>query len=424
MSPETPVPYLVQEPVAKKPIPLQERVQAILALGRALHSVGQPSYRIENMLVEVGQRLGLPVNVFSLPTGLIVSVEDEGGPHTHILRVRVEGAHLERLSQLTTITEKLIHWEISCQEAAAEFSAVMKQRPRWGRISTIAAYVFSAAAFSVFFRGGSSELLVANVVGLAVGSLAVLLHRVRATSRLFELLAAAAAGLISTFAVSVVGPFEEWIPLASGLIILLPGISLVDAVDELANGHLAAGGARMAGVGVAFLAIAFGAVVGTQTAEAIAGHPRQIESQVLHPGAIVLALLSVAVGSTIRFRARPRHFLAILVGSVVAFAGSRTGIAYFGPKAGPFLAALLLGIVANAFSRIWHRPPELVSLAGIAVLVPGSVGVKGLGALISQEAEKGVAFAFEMFLIAMALTAGFLISNWIVPDRTPFASDP
>lgn len=410
--------FLSQEDGVRRSIDLKERVSAILALGAALHSVGQPSYRIESMLVDVGQRLGLPVQVFSMPTALILSVEDDSGPHTHIVRVRAEGAHLERLAMLTTITEKLIRWEIGSREAALEFRAVMDQKPRWGRVSTIAAYVFSAAAFSVFFRGGSNEVIVASIVGFCVGCLAILMSRVRGRSRLFELTAAAAAALVSTLGLSVIGPFEEWIPLASGLIILLPGISLVDAVDELANGHLASGGARMSGVGVAFLAIAFGAVMGSEIASSLAGHEKQIESQVLHPLSIIPALLSVALGSTVRFRARPRQFLAILAGSTVAFTGSRAGIAWFGTPAGPFMAALLLGIVANTYSRIRKRPPELISLAGIAVLVPGSVGVKSFGALLSQDAHGGITAAFDMFLIAMALASGLLISNWIVRERT------
>jgi len=57
------------------------------------------------------------------------------------------------------------------------------------------------------------------------------------------------------------GSFVHWIPLASGMVILLPGLSLVDSIEELANGHLASGGARMAGVGVAFLALIFGVLL-------------------------------------------------------------------------------------------------------------------------------------------------------------------
>jgi hypothetical protein len=50
-------------------------------------------------------------------------------------------------------------------------------------------------------------------------------------------------------------PFAEWIPLASGLIILLPGLALVDAIEELAHGHLTSGSARLAGVGAILLAM-------------------------------------------------------------------------------------------------------------------------------------------------------------------------
>src|SRR5436309_3001087 len=63
------------------------------------------------------------------------------------------------------------------------------------------------------------------------------------------------------------GGTVAWVPLASGLIILLPGLSLVDAVEELASGNLASGAARLAGVGVGFLALTFGVLAGLHVAD-------------------------------------------------------------------------------------------------------------------------------------------------------------
>ena len=112
----------------------------------------------------------------------------------------------------------------------------------------------------------------------------------------------------------------------------------------------------MAGVGVAFLAIAFGAVLGSQLAASLEGAMRHAESQKLPDFILVPALLAIGIGSTIRFRGRYQDVVTSLVGSMVAFFGSRAGIAVeqIGPLAGPFLGALALGVVANAFARIFR----------------------------------------------------------------------
>jgi uncharacterized membrane protein YjjP (DUF1212 family) len=403
---------------AAHPADVRIRIDAVLALGQALHSAGLPAHRLESMLVRAARRLGLTLHPFCLPTGLLLSFEDDTGAQARLLRTPLGTMHLERLCRLTAIADELIAGRLSPADVPSRIAALMQEPTRWSGLATIGAYVFSAAAFSVFFRGGKKELLVAVWVGLVVGLMAIAMRRVRHSSRLFELVAAAAAAVVACTADSFLGAFENWVPLASGLIILLPGISLVDAVDELANGHLASGGARMAGVAVAFLALTFGTVLG----EALAGHipdERHVAAGTdeLPDWTIVPALVVVAAGSMIRFSARPIDFFAGLAGSATALLGARAGISLAGPFGGPFLAALLLGLVANGYARWRRQTPELLAIPGIALLVPGSVGVRSLSALLSEEITVGIDTAFHMFLIAMALVAGLLFSNSIIRTK-------
>jgi uncharacterized membrane protein YjjB (DUF3815 family) len=131
------------------------------------------------------------------------------------------------------------------------------------------------------------------------------------------------------------------------------------------------------------------------------------------------ALLLVALGSTIRFRARPGDYGAILAASAVALACSRVGAAVGGSLAGPFLAALVLGLAANLYARWRRQAAELLVIPGLAVLVPGSVGLRSLACLHDQNTAEGINTAFQMFMIAMALVSGLLFSNSLVRERTP-----
>ena len=134
-------------------------------------------------------------------------------------------------------------------------------------MTTASYYALSAAPFSIFFGGGWIELIVSTCVGLAVGAIAVVMARLQRSGRAFELVAAAAAAFIAGSADEIFGAYGGWIPLAAGLIVLLPGIALVDSLEELANGQLTAGASRLAGVGVIFLALTFGSIVGYAAAE-------------------------------------------------------------------------------------------------------------------------------------------------------------
>lgn len=400
-------------------VPPSDSGDLILALARALHQVGQPAHRVEQTLGLAARRLGAELNVFCLPTGLILSLTAEREPLTFVLRETPQPVDLERLMKVTSIADDLIRGALSPEMAKSRLDEAMTAPPRWGIWALVPAYFLSAAAFSVFFGAGSNELIVAASMGLVVGLVAVAMRRVRVSTRLFELTAAFAAAFVSESADWLLGPFEDWVPVAAGLIILLPGMSLFDAVDELANGHLASGGSRLAGVAVVFLALAFGGTLGATAAEVLPASREVFQSVPLPDWAILPALACVALGSTIRFRARPRDMLPILLASTIAIAAAKGGSALLGPHVGPFVAALLLGLTANVYARLLRQAPELLVTPGLALLVPGSIGVRALASLADRDAAAAINGSFEMFLVAMELVAGLLFSNSLVRERVP-----
>ena len=395
------------------------KVALLSALGRSLHEVGLPAHLLEDALGETAARCATPVQVLSVPTGLWMSIERADRlPATVMLRIEPGAVHLERLDALSTITGQVTQGTLAPAEATARINDCMRAQPRWGRFSTVLAYLLSAAAFSVFFGGGVREVVTGMCVGLAVGLLAITFSQRRASRRLFELTSAAAAGAIANVAYSTSDAFVVWIPLAAGLIILLPGLPLVDAVEELAHGHLTSGSARLAGVGVVLLAMTFGAVLGLVAVRPVAMSPIAGVNNPLPEWFLVPALLAVAVGSTIRFRGRLEDAWIALVASTVALAGSRLGTAWIGDYAGPFIAALVLGLSGNLFARVFRRPAQLFTVPGLALLVPGSFGMQSISALLSEDTIVGVDTAFHMFLTAMALVTGLLFSNAIYRERS------
>jgi len=408
----------------------------LLRFARLSAEAGLPSHRVEDNVMLLAERFGTPLNVFVLPDNVTLSMSRPSGPATVVERLSVGPANLERLAALSAVADDVIRGRTSRDEANSRIDDICAAPPRWKPPAVIVAYVFSAIAFAAFFGGGTKELIVSSCVGLAAGVIAVATQRTRTRNRLFELVAATVAAFVAGVADWAWGAYSDWIPLAAGLIILLPGIALVDAVEELAHGRLVAGAGRMAGVGVVFLALTFGAVLGTACAQLLPDAPRNAAFRLL-PDSILdaltpqpdwllaLAVVLVAFGSTVRFRARPRHVGIIFIASAVALVVSRNGAAiatkFAGPEAGPlvgaFVAALALGLVADLYAWIRRTSPVLVITPGLAVLVPGSFGVRGFEKLLTKATMEGIDESFHMFLIAMALVAGLLFSSALVRDR-------
>jgi uncharacterized membrane protein YjjB (DUF3815 family) len=63
------------------------------------------------------------------------------------------------------------------------------------------------------------------------------------------------------------------------------------------------------------------------------------------------------------------------------------------------------------------RPAVITQVPGILLLVPGSVGFRGLAAMLDERIVSGIDTTFKMILTAVALVAGTLISSVIAPVR-------
>jgi uncharacterized membrane protein YjjP (DUF1212 family) len=398
--------------------PVHPAAPTVLTLARALHACGVSAHRLEATLLAVGDRLGVELNVFSMPTGILVGFGPPEHGATALVRVQPARVDLERLSRLDAIADDLIAGRISQSAAVDLVQRLSAEPPRWGAAAQTLAHASAAAAFAVFFGGGPRELAASAAIGLITGAVSAALRPASPSGRLFELTASAAASAAAGAVSCVLGPFSHAVAVASGLILLMPGLSLTVGLNELAHRHLASGSGRLAGAAVVLLAMIFGTAVGARIGGLLPGAAASDAAPAPLPDwAVPPALIAAAAGFTVLYRGRPADAGWILLGAAVAWVGSRFGERLLGPQLGAFVAALTLGAAANLFARLLRRPAFLLLIPGLSVLVPGVAGYRSLACLLERDVFTGVDAAFSASLTAVALVAGMLFSNAVVDPR-------
>ncbi|KAF9136752.1 hypothetical protein BGX30_010895 [Mortierella sp. GBA39] len=93
-------------------------------------------------------------------------------------------------------------------------------------------------------------------------------------------------------------------------------------------------------------------------------------------------------------------------------------VSYFmtaGPQVTPAIAAFAVGIAGQAYGRITGNLSYVPLLSGVLLLVPGSVGVRGVLAFIGTDLtqgdpSQGFQFALSMVNIAISITLGVFCS--------------
>jgi len=403
-----------------QPLPIADAdaTAFLLRVGRALHRRGLPSHQLEEAMVALCERLGVTANFFATPTALFISFERAArAPDVYLLRVTGASPELGKLSDIDAIGTAVVRGELTPAEGLARIARVEEEPPRYGPALVTAAYALNSGAASVFFGGGFHEVVTSFLIGLVTGLWSFLFGRL-GNMRAFEPVAALSASVIACVAAITTGEVSVHVAILAGLIALLPGYTLVVAIAELANGHLASGSSRITAAFIVFLTLGFGVALGTKLTSMLLGDaPAAVVPDALPPWSQAVALGIAASTFAVIFGVKRRDLLMVLVASVLGFSGSRAGSFFLGPELGVFIGALLVGVSANLYARVLDRPAVVPLFPGIMLLVPGSIGFQSLASLMAHDVVSGVQTAFTMVLVAVALVAGLLLANGIAPAK-------
>ena len=414
-------------------VPLERRrdepdpvaVGFVLELGRALHRAGHPAQRLEDMLGAISDRLGLfNHQFFSTPTSIMASFGPIGRQRTHMLRVTPGEVNLGTLAALEQVALEVAQGRMSPVEGVVAIDRITSAPSLYGAGLTTVAYGVVSGAATQFLGGGVHEVAVATLLGLALGVLALGTRGRPRLGRVFEPVAAFVVSAGALGLARAIAPLSVLIATLGGLIVLLPGLTLTVAMSELATRNLASGTARISGAFMTFLAIAFGVALGNRVGGAVFGVLPAAASAPLPAWSAYVAVVAAGLGFVVVLRAEPRDALWIVAIGALGVIGGRAGAATMGVELGTFAGALAVGLAGSAYERLKRRPAAVVSVPGILLLVPGSVGFRGLTSLIERQAVAGIETIFSMILTVVALVAGLLIAAAVIPERRMSLGDP
>ena len=386
----------------------------LIQVGVLLQMHGTPSHRLEAVLVQLSESLGVQGSFLYTPTALICSVTDESGEATYVRRVTCGPVDVDKLIRFDEVLERLEAEELTVSQASDLMEEIAESPPPFPAWLTATASALCCGLVAIFFRGSGYEAIAAGLVGLLI---ALLEWAKLPTGRgLLEPVAGLCAAL-GALGLSRLGmPIDDRVVTLAALIVLLPGLTLTVALTELAVGHLSAGVARIAGAIVSLLTMSIGVGLGWRLAGAWRDIP-EVNPWSLPEWSIWPAIAIAPLLFAIVFRASWRQWLVIELVTVCGFTASLFAGKYWGMETGAFAGALAVGIGSNLYARLRNRPALVPLTPGILVLVPGSLGYRSLTAFINHETLAGVDAASSMLIVAAGLVGGILSANIFLPPK-------
>ena len=410
-------------PIATPPATYAQRVAFVSEIAGRLHSYGTTAQRLEAAVVALAQQLDLDCEPWSNPTGIILSFSDPAkaigsSDITRVIRLAPGENDLHKLSVADRIAEDVANGRMSLAQGHTALRQLDSDPGRSGKLKEILSYSLGAAGVAGLWKLPWLDIATAGVIGMLIGVLGLFTSRRPATKEAGEALAALLAGLVATLVASFIGALNLNTVLIASLVVLLPGMSLTNAVNELASQHWVSGTARVAGALTTIMKLTVGAMIAVTLSDVIGLDPLVRASRPQGAWVEWTSLVIASLAFAMLFKASRRDYPWVMAASMAGYAISKFAGHAWGTAAGIFLAAMLLTAAGNLFGRLVQRPGAIIRLPGIIMMVPGSTSLRGVLTLVQQQdVGAGQGVFLTVLNVMMALVAGLLFRNLLVPAR-------
>ena len=384
-------------------------------LGRALHVSGAPAHDLERDLMQIGERLGARVEGFAVLTFLALTISADGqSRRVEMLRLPPYDFNMARLIELQALCRE-IDSPARIDAYAARLAEIMARPAPWSGWRFAAMGFLLSGPVALLLRGGWVEMLCGGLIGMLFVAGALGFARVPRLAPAVPVVLCALAALLA-YALALVLPQQlPFISAVAGMVFLLPGFMLTVAMSELATQNYLAGTGRLAGAFILLFLMGVGLAIGTQAASAwfpmlAPVAPLPVPGWVIWPAIAALGISLLAVLQAPWSAVHVSVGACLLAWAVFSVLDDRVG-----NIVAAFAAALAVASAGQIYQQASGRPAALVQIPGLITLVPGSMGFRGIHALMQQDNVSGIQLMTEMLLTGAVLAVGLLLADNIWP---------
>ncbi|KAK3847666.1 MAG: hypothetical protein J3R72DRAFT_361776 [Linnemannia gamsii] len=395
------------------------RQSFLIMIAKALILYGAPSHRIEETCALLARRMDVDASFALLPGLMTISFSD---PETHTSDTRhlrcTQGMDMYKLSKVYKIAWGVLHGK-GIEEANRALESVTMEPGYYPVWVTVMSWMTTAAFVApLAFSGSWLDTALAGLCGLLVGILGLVAAKFPVYGNVFEVTSSILVGFIAR-------SFGDRVCFAAvslaGVVVLLPGLLLTQAIMELASRNIVSGSVRMFYALMYAFFLGFGLSLGAELWLFVSSDRTPPSEDVCKHGVdhwwFFFIFPAVSTSINIVFNAHPSQWFGMTVVTAVGYT-----VSYFmtaGPQVTPAIAAFAVGVAGQIYGRITGNLSYVPLLSGVLLLVPGSVGVRGVLAFIGTDPtqgdpSQGFQFALSMVNIAVSITLGVFCSALVV----------
>lgn len=235
-----------QQAIALTPADQKRLLHLILDLGEQMLQSGAEINRVEDTLTRVGNAYGAVMNVFVIIYSIVITMTFPD--HTERTQTRRVQNSMEidfdRLERLNDLSRRCCREPMEMDELSAELQRI--GQIRWHHWKSYAGNMLGAFSFAVFFGGTAADGLLSALFAVLIVVIQHTIGRICPNRIIFNLIISvvtgAGIGLVSRL---LPGTNMDMIMIGD-IMLLNPGVTMVNAVREMMVGNMISGQMRFA----------------------------------------------------------------------------------------------------------------------------------------------------------------------------------
>jgi uncharacterized membrane protein YjjP (DUF1212 family) len=257
-----------------KPMMEREELREVITLslwaGQMLIQNGADTKRVEGTVHRLGTSLGCDwMDVVVLPDAIIATTINNHEFRTKARRAPGRAVNMQLIAEINELSYQASASKLDSFKLRQELHRIDAMPQNYNRWLVIGAVGLACAAFS-HLLGGDWTVFISTFLASSVAMfIRQELHKLYFNSLLIVTATAFIAGLIASIATLFNLSDNPGIAIAASVLLLVPGVPLINAAEDLINGHVLDGIMR----GVWGLLIVFGIALGLILAIWITGVP-------------------------------------------------------------------------------------------------------------------------------------------------------
>ncbi|WP_158838371.1 threonine/serine ThrE exporter family protein [Polaribacter sp. L3A8] len=389
-----------------------KKYQFIVELGKALHTYGIPSYKIQSYLTEVAQNKGITASFMDLPTWINYVFYDDKNSYNYIECIPPGSLNLGAFSRIDELTNKVIDSKIDESDINEALNIIHAKTKVINHYYLALAYTFAAGSFSLMIGTNWVSFIFSLLLGSITYLLVYLATKSKYVENVFESLSALVVTIICCLLTLVFPDFNLGLTILASIIIFIPGLAITTALEEITSKSLVSGSAKLFDAMIVLFKQFFGVILGLGLMTSL------IDLDVTHYVSdmprwtlfCAIPIFSITVLPIFQVRKKD-VFFGVLTG-VLAFFITVFLSSVLGILVSTFIGTLAVVGISRLFGRISKTPKSVYLTQGIIMLVPGSKSFMGLSNSFFNPSITASANLFEeVAFILMAIIGGLLFAG-------------